>query len=104
MLSVASMTIYKCCDQVSPSVWSKNNYYRNEIPWVDLVIGIILCILGTLAQHGVIPLPDAVAWLHGVGGAQIGVGLFIRCLFPCTTCCSIGCSPIRAFIDNRNAG
>ncbi len=88
MLSVINFTAYKCCDRDGyfPSINDKARMCSEPLPWVDMAIGVILCIIGGLAQHIMIPAPIAQILLD-VGGAQIGVGALMFMARPCGECC-----------------
>ena len=89
MLSVINFTAYKCCDRDGcfPSINDKARMCSKPLPWADMAIGVILCIIGGLAPHIGITAPIAQILLN-VGGAQIGVGAFMYMARPCGNCCT----------------
>ena len=95
MLSILNFAAYKCCDrEICNPINSKARKLSESLPWVDIAIGIILCIIGGLAQYMMIPAPIAKILLD-VGGAQIGVGIFMQIVRPCADCCTKGYNKAR---------
>lgn len=101
MLSVVNFSALKCCETTSRPIWNKARYCDRTMPWIDVAIGIILCVIGVLALKGIIPMGGAGNWLVVAGSIQIGVGLFFRLLRPCSECGNVVASKVREFCDNR---
>ena len=105
MLSIINFTAYKCCDR-GTCLQPVNDVARKcsePLPWVDMAIGIILCIIGGLAQHFMIPAPVGQI-LMDVGGAQIGVGAFMFMARPCEEPCNFGYNFIRENLADMKEG
>jgi len=98
MLSIINHVPLSCCHDCT-KIQNKAVNISPYIPWVDMAIGLILCILGGLASNGVIPLTAVGAsCMVGIGSAQIILGLFMKC-FPC---CELSYRVIRTSIEEGN--
>jgi hypothetical protein len=63
-----------------PSVRSKAQFFTHHIPWVDVVLGIILCVIGGLASGGTIPIGAGIGGvLSHLGWLNIVVAIAISC-------------------------
>ena len=81
MLSVVNYSALKCCER-SPTIWDKAAYCSKAIPWIDIAIGIILCVIGKLVLSGIIPIGGA-QWFIGIGATQIALGGAMKLSAPC---------------------
>jgi hypothetical protein len=81
MISIVNHLVLAATERQS-SIWDKAAYISAYTPWIDVAIGIILCIIGPLALHGYIPIAGG-SWLAAAGAAEILVGLILNCLPTC---------------------
>lgn len=57
------------------TVGGKVSYLAPKIKWLDIALGIILSVIGTLAQFHILPLPAAPFSI--LGGAEVAVGILL---------------------------
>ena len=97
-LTIGNHVLIRCC-QDNYTVWDKSAYYKKTFARVDVAVGVILCVLGTLAFYGVLP-PASGSWLIGAGAAQIAATLIMQCILPC----KIGVNVLRGAIQRYQNG
>lgn len=75
MISILHYSFNRCCKSDS-ALWAKSTYLKSYSPKIDMVAGLILSLISTLALFGLIPMPVAISMMI-VANVQFGVGFFI---------------------------
>lgn len=95
MISAVTYGItHGCHCKNNPGVWNKISYLEKYAIWADLAIGIILCVIGSLAKFGLIPVPGA-NWLIAAGCVEVILALFVKCL----PCCGMTKKSVSYFLN-----
>jgi len=90
MFSLVNMGVLRSTER-HPKIWDKAAYISQYTRWADLAVGIILCVIGSLASYGIIPMAGA-GWVIGAGAAQILALVAVRCM----PCCRITYHAVRS--------
>jgi hypothetical protein len=91
------LVLISSCQENYP-VWDKAAKIDPYLPWADMVLGALACLIGVLAMHGIIPMSGGSA-LVTVATLQIFVALIIKC----TLCCKLGVHAARSALQPRAA-
>jgi hypothetical protein len=83
MFSIVNSGVQRCC--TTGTVHDKSVYLQQHALKIDLVIGVLLCLIGTLAGYGVIPIAGS-GLMVGLGIVQIILTLILQCT-PCGKWC-----------------
>jgi hypothetical protein len=92
MISLMNSGVMRCAHDC-PKIWDKAAYISQYTAWADLALGVILCVIGGLASHGIIPMAGS-AWMIAAGTLQLVILVALKC----TPCCK------TAYRACRNGG
>lgn len=93
-LTITNNVILNGC-QHRHQVWDKAAYVSAYLPWVDVALGIILLTLGSVASHGLLPMPGG-SWCVLTGLLEFIAATAVIC----TPCCK-GIKALRAGATNN---
>lgn len=90
MITLTTFGLMRCCPNQGCGWDPAAKIVDSRLPWVDLAVGVILNLVGSLALYGAYTLPGY-QWFIVAGSLQIVLTLFMKwrkCCMACKNMCS----------------